>query len=105
MPRNFFRRVETAFPIEDTGLKEQLSDAFDVMMADDAQSRRLLPDGTYQRLRPANPEPAVDSQQLFIEQARRLVQKAAETFVRPSSSHDFENVPEPRERGLEDDEG
>ncbi len=105
MPRNFFRRVETAFPIEDAALQEQLSDAFDRMMADDAQARRLLPDGTYQRLRPKNGEPAVDSQQLFVEQARRLVQKAAEAFVRPSPSDGFENVPEPRERGPEDDEG
>jgi polyphosphate kinase len=105
MPRNFFRRVETAFPIDDVELKEQLSDAFDVMMADNAQSRRLLPDGSYQRLLPASGEPAVDSQQLFLEQARRLVQKAAETFVRPRPSDGFENIPEPRERGPEDEEG
>ncbi|HYN42143.1 MAG TPA: polyphosphate kinase 1 [Thermoanaerobaculia bacterium] len=104
MPRNFFRRVETAFPIEDAGLKEQLADAFDVMMADNVRSRTLLPDGTYQRLRPADGEPAFDSQPFFLEQARRRVLKAAETFVRPAASDDFENIPEPRERGPEDDE-
>ena len=105
MPRNLFRRVETAFPIEDAGRKEQLSEAFDGMMADDARARTLLPDGTYRRLRPANGDPAVDSQQLFLEQGRRLVQKAAEAFVRPNPTDGFENVPERRERGPEDADG
>ena len=85
-------------------MKRQLSDAFDVMMADTVRSRMLLPEGTYQRLRPAGREPALDSQQFFLEQARRRVQKAAAAFVRPAESDDFENVPEPREFGPEDDE-
>jgi len=104
MPRNFFRRVETAFPVVDAELGRQLSDAFDVMMADNARARALRSDGTYERRRPGRGEPTVDSQAFFLEQARRRVLKAAEVFVKGAAADDFDRVPEPRERGPEDEE-
>ena len=104
MPRNFFRRVETAFPIVDAELGRQLSDAFDVMMADNAQARALSADGSFERRRPGRGEPLVDSQAFFLEQARRRVLKAAELFVKGAAADEFERVPEPRERGPEDEE-
>ncbi len=104
MPRNFFRRVETAFPIVEPELGRQLSDAFDVMMADNARARALRPDGKFERRHPGRGEPALDSQAFFLDQARRRVLKAAELFVKGSAADDFERVPEPRERGPEGEE-
>lgn len=48
MPRNFFRRIELVFPIEDGVLRERLKrDVLDVQLADTAKARLLRPDGTY----------------------------------------------------------
>jgi polyphosphate kinase len=104
MPRNFFRRVETSFPIVDAEQRRQLSDAFDVMMADNVRARALGADGTFERRRPGRGEPAVDSQAFFLDQARRRVLKAAALFEKGASAEDFDQVPEPRERGPEDEE-
>jgi polyphosphate kinase len=106
MPRNFFRRVETAFPIEGPELVAQLSDAFDLMAADNMRARELLSDGTYRRVEPGPRESSVDSQSAFLEQARRRALVAAEARERggAADAEEFGNVPEPRERGPEDDD-
>jgi polyphosphate kinase len=94
MPRNFFRRVEVSFPVEDADLARQVVDAFQTLMADNVQARVLQPDGSYERLRPAPGEPAVDSQAAFLEEARRLVLRAVETFER-GGADSFDLVPDP----------
>ncbi len=104
MPRNFFRRVEVSFPFVDSDLGRQLSDTFDALMADNVKARALRSDGTYERCHPGRGEPAIDSQAFFLDQARRRVLKAAEHFVKGGATDDFERVPEPRERGPEDEE-
>ncbi len=104
MPRNFFRRVEASFPIVDAEMGRQLSDVFDVLMADNVRARALRSDGTYERRHPGRGEPAIDSQAYFLDQARRHVQKAAEQFVKGGATEEFERAPEPRERGPEDEE-
>ena len=103
MPRNFFRRVETAFPIVEPELGRQLSDAFDAMMADNVRARALRPDGTYERRRPSPGEPTLDSQAFFLDLTRRRVLRAAEHFVKGTAPDDFDRVPGPRERGPEDE--
>jgi polyphosphate kinase len=104
MPRNFFRRVETSFPIVEPELGRQLSDAFDVLMADNVRSRALRPDGTFERRHPGRGEPALDSQAFFLDQARQRVLKAAEQFVKGAAADEFDRVPGPRERGPGDEE-
>ncbi len=53
MPRNFQRRVEVMFPIEDDGLRDRVVDEIlGIALVDDVKARRLLPDGTYVRVRP-----------------------------------------------------
>ncbi len=48
MPRNFHRRIEIAFPIEDGGLLHRLKrDILDTLLADNVKARHLQPDGTY----------------------------------------------------------
>ncbi|HEX2758204.1 MAG TPA: hypothetical protein VHP60_06870, partial [Thermoanaerobaculia bacterium] len=63
-------------------LAQQVVDALDTMLKDNVRARRLNQDGTYERLKPAQGEPPVDSQAVFVEDARRRVLKAVETFER-----------------------
>ncbi len=51
MTRNFTRRIETMFPIEDAALKARVVDEIlGLIMADNVKARRLQPDGTYVRV-------------------------------------------------------
>ncbi len=51
MPRNFYRRIELAIPIEDGVLRERLiSEALAIALADNAKARWLQADGSYRRL-------------------------------------------------------
>jgi polyphosphate kinase len=48
MPRNFFRRIELAIPVEDGVLRERLiSEVLAISLADTAKARFLQPDGSY----------------------------------------------------------
>jgi polyphosphate kinase len=82
MQRNFFRRVEIAFPVVEPALAKQVVEALDTMWRDNVRARELKSDGTYVRLTPQEGEAAVDSQTLFVEDARRRVLKAVEAFQR-----------------------
>ena len=76
MQRNFHRRVEVMFPIEDPLLKARIVD--DIMgteMRDNTKSRELCPDGTYERLTPDGHD-AIRAQNVFFTRARELADKA-----------------------------
>ena len=50
LPRNFFSRVELAFPIEDGVLRDRIiRELLGVALADNAKARCLQPDGSYRR--------------------------------------------------------
>ena len=69
MPRNLDGRVELLAPVEDPRLCRALRD--DILflhLADNVQSRRLLEDGTYERMHAAAGQPTIDSQALRLEQ-------------------------------------
>ena len=67
MPRNFFRRIELAFPIEDGRLADRLiSEVLAISFADNAKAHELQGDGTYRRVRPAKGEPSRRSQTEFM---------------------------------------
>jgi polyphosphate kinase len=68
MPRNLDRRVEQLFPVEDPHLRQALrDDILDVHLRDNVQSRRLLPDGSYERVHPQDGEAKLNSQLWMIE--------------------------------------
>ena len=52
MDRNFFSRVEIAFPIENPDIKRRLITDLDLFLSDNQQSWELQPDGTYYKSRP-----------------------------------------------------
>jgi polyphosphate kinase len=74
MPRNFRRRVEIMFPIENPQLKRRLVDGIlGVVLADNVKAYELQPDGTYRRLSPSGPnEPSIRCQVEFQNMAIEL---------------------------------
>src|SRR5881392_2804931 len=76
MPRNFYRRIEVAFPIEDLALRKELIDGvLPAFLNDRVKSRELRPDGTYIRLRPKEGEPSRQAQWQFREVSRERTKK------------------------------
>lgn len=67
MPRNLDHRVETLFPVEDPHLKEAIrEDVLALHFRDNQRARRLLSDGTYERVTPAAGEEPLESQDYLI---------------------------------------
>src|SRR5262245_49302063 len=64
MPRNLDRRVEIAFPVLDPGLRAQIAAILDVQLGDTVKARRILPDGTSERV---SASPALRSQERLWE--------------------------------------
>ena len=71
MPRNFFRRIEVAFPVEDGVLRERLiSELLAIPLKDNVKAHTLQPDGSYRRARVLKGEPPRRSQTVFIALAK-----------------------------------
>jgi polyphosphate kinase len=70
MPRNLDRRIETLFPIEDPGLKQELIEILNISLADNVNARLLRPDGSYVQLYPGKNELARDSQVELMARAK-----------------------------------
>ena len=64
MPRNFNRRVEVAFAIEDEDLKKRLLQILQIFLQDNVKARELRSDGSYQRLQ-TEQEELLNSQEVF----------------------------------------
>ena len=68
MERNFFRRVEVAFPVEDEVLKKQLiKDGLMTYLSDNSQAWQLLSDGSYKRIKPASNQKERSAQLILLE--------------------------------------
>jgi polyphosphate kinase len=61
MERNFFRRVEVAFPIRHKAQEERIQRDLNVGLSDNSQAWRLGPDGSYERIQRGDAK-AVNSQ-------------------------------------------
>jgi polyphosphate kinase len=69
MPRNFVKRVEVMFPVEDPALKARLlNEILASALRDTVKARRLQPDGSYVRVE--STEAGVRSQYLMLEIAK-----------------------------------
>jgi len=67
MPRNLFRRIEVAFPIQDGVLRERLiGEILATTLADNTKARLLQPDGSYRKPEPVPGETPRRSQSEFI---------------------------------------
>jgi polyphosphate kinase len=67
MPRNFYRRIELAIPVEDGVLRERLiSEVLAISLADNAKARFLQVDGSYVRGQAAPGEKPRRSQVEFM---------------------------------------
>ena len=76
MPRNFLRRIELAFPIQDPALRNQLiEEVLPRFMNDRVKARELQPDGRYRRLKPEGKEPRAQAQWHFRERSRERAKK------------------------------
>jgi polyphosphate kinase len=76
MPRNFLRRVELAFPIENEALRNQIvEEVLPKFLNDRVKARELQPDGSYRRLRPEGGEPRAQAQWHFRERSRERTKK------------------------------
>ena len=82
MPRNFVRRIEVMFPIDDKALRDRvLNEILATQLADNVKAQRLLADGSYERVVADNGAAAVRSQEAFIALAR----KRSQTVAAPSA--------------------
>jgi polyphosphate kinase len=70
MPRNLDRRIETLFPIEDPALQAELVELLDISSQDNTNARILRPDGSYEKVTPKKKDPLIDSQTIFMQQAK-----------------------------------
>jgi polyphosphate kinase len=72
LPRNFLRRIELAFPIEDGVLRERLiNEILPVSLADNVKARVLQPDGSHERAAMSRNEKPRRSQFDFMELAQQ----------------------------------
>jgi polyphosphate kinase len=99
MPRNFFRRIEVMFPVEDPRLKSRLTgEILPLVLKDNVKARRLGSDGTYTRLTPVDGESDVRSQTVFQTLARESAREAGESpfrfvpIIAPSATVPVENT-------------
>jgi len=78
MPRNFFRRIEVVFPIEDGNLRERVrSELLETCLTDNVRASLLQPDGSY--FRPELKRGAAEhrSQSEFMSQTRHELREGA----------------------------
>ena len=80
MPRNFWRRLETVFPVEDARLQARLvGDVLRLLLADTVKTRELLPHGGYRRRTPRDGDPPVRCQVALQHLAREAAREGTET--------------------------
>jgi polyphosphate kinase len=78
MPRNFVRRVEVMFPIDDKAIRDRvLGEILATSLADNVKARTLRADGGYQRVVAEQGAASVRSQDAFIALARKRSQAVA----------------------------
>ena len=100
LPRNFFRRIELAFPILDGRLRERImKEILGIALADNVKARVLQPDGGYVRLSPLAGEGAQRSQAEFIRLSSQPDARLAQPAVAKSRHPKVKLMPRPAALG------
>jgi polyphosphate kinase len=100
MPRNFYRRVEIAFPIESPKLRDEITRVIlPAFLNDRVKARELLPDGTYMRLKPRPGEAHSQAQLFFRERSRQFFASLAKASGHASKLIPIEALPGTVEMG------
>jgi polyphosphate kinase len=76
MPRNLDKRVELMFPVESPECRAAVLAALEAMFQDNVKARRLQPDGTYKRRKPAKGEEPFRAQAHLYREAQRALERA-----------------------------
>jgi polyphosphate kinase len=98
MPRNFFRRIEVMFPVEDPRLKSRVTDdLLQLVLKDNVKARQLQADGTYTRVAPEGEQPQVRSQIIFQALARESAREAGDSVFRFVSIPGSSGAPPPEQ--------
>jgi polyphosphate kinase len=86
MPRNFLRRVELAFPIDNPALRDGvINEVLPRFLDDRVKARELQPDGSYRRLKPEGKEPRSQAQWHFRERSRAQTKKQTRPKKEPAA--------------------
>lgn len=86
LPRNLFRRIETAFPIVDGVLRERvISEVLAVTLTDNTKTRRLAADGSYHPAPRPDAAAARRSQTEFIQLANNDPQRPPQAATKKSA--------------------
>ena len=67
MDRNFFQRVEVAFPVQDADLKDRLIADLDICLNDNLNAWEMQPDGSYRRIRPTPDADILSAQSALLD--------------------------------------
>lgn len=87
MPRNLDSRVELLIPVEDVAARRRLISILDTYFRDTLKSRRLLPDGNYERVKPRGRKKPQGSQDALYREAREAVQRAKQSRTATFEPH------------------
>ena len=79
MSRNLDRRVELLTPVDDPAARKRLATILETCLSDNVKSRRLLPDGRYERIKPPRKARPIRSQEVLYEQACKAVREAEQS--------------------------
>ena len=71
--RNFFRRVEISWPVEDPALRDQVENVLDTYWRDNAKAREQVAEATYVRV--PSEGPRLDAQASFMERLGKKSEK------------------------------
>jgi polyphosphate kinase len=94
MPRNLDRRVELLFPVESPEGRQKVLHALDAVFQDNVKARRLQPDGSYKRRRPAKGEEPFRVQLHLYRETQR-----AQGRARAAMGVTFEPITSPGTKG------
>jgi len=73
MPRNINRRVEVVFPVQDKRMIRYLRDEMlATYLADNIKARRMLSNGSYERIKPVAKEKPLNSQEWLLQRRQEI---------------------------------